>query len=271
MKNLVVVSYAEDRHLIPVLDGDDKVKLFDSINQIEAIFGATEEEMNILGMEIFEIAYLIPKIMPHGSGFDSDFQFNDKFANGKYEFLGGYHCMNEGGFYDGWINIRMIVSPEDGFDFKIHLSGRKKYIPIMRDYIDETIEWAFTENGFRLHETRSYARWVENRNGIIQKIRNETKKENPLPTQFGSEDRIFSVNPVYADLGKGKHLDHYPKPSDDAIALVMTERDDPRVIAWSVYHGKPGAKMWVADLATEEDATAFAMACAEAHSLWLDE
>jgi hypothetical protein len=77
--------------------------------------------------------YLIENCLPSGSGFDSDIEV-EYIGNDKIVFIVPYHPMDENGFYDPWIQAKVIVKPTfDGID--VTARGAKQH----NDYIADTM------------------------------------------------------------------------------------------------------------------------------------
>jgi hypothetical protein len=71
---------------------------------------------------------------PHGSGFDSGVTF--EYAQSKPDrlvFTTAFHHMDENGFYDGWSNHQIIVTPSLAFGFNVRITGRDRNQ--IKDYI----------------------------------------------------------------------------------------------------------------------------------------
>lgn len=70
---------------------------------------------------------------PHGSGFDNGTMLDfDKSGGAKLVFTTAFHHMTEHGYYSGWTEHTVTVTPAfDGFDLKI--SGRDRND--IKDYI----------------------------------------------------------------------------------------------------------------------------------------
>jgi hypothetical protein len=60
-------------------------------------------------------------LLPSGSGVDNGSSINTDNTNmDKIVILSGWHIMNDGGYYDGWIDFRVVVTPSfDNFDLNI--------------------------------------------------------------------------------------------------------------------------------------------------------
>jgi hypothetical protein len=67
------------------------------------------------------------KELPSGSGLDAGVKFN--FEESKPErlvFNFGYHHMNEGGFYDGWTEHQLIITPSLQFGYNMRITGKDR-------------------------------------------------------------------------------------------------------------------------------------------------
>ena len=82
---------------------------------------------------------------PSGSGFDDTAILNSKSTKDKLIINFGYHCMNENGYYDGWLNLAVIITPSLswGYNLKINWHGyRNKYKYLLNEYLWDTIDYA---------------------------------------------------------------------------------------------------------------------------------
>jgi|WetSurMetagenome_2_1015567.scaffolds.fasta_scaffold689295_2 hypothetical protein len=63
--------------------------------------------------------------MPHGSGFDSGVKLDfSKSSPKKLVFLAPFHHMNDGGYYCGWVDYTVIVTPSLSSGFDLRITGR---------------------------------------------------------------------------------------------------------------------------------------------------
>ncbi len=82
---------------------------------------------------------------PHGGGFDSGTRFVD-FDNGKLRFETHFHHMNQYGYYDGWTDHTITVSPDLACGFDLTISGRNKndikgyILDVFSDWLDDTLD-----------------------------------------------------------------------------------------------------------------------------------
>lgn len=129
------------------------------INRIELNQNNTNDALEQL------ISYL-----PSGSGFDGQIFIeypenktpnNGWYFNDKYTLLVPYHCMNDNGYYDGWIEVLYTITPSfDGFNIKENWRGyRGRYKEILKDYMVETISYYLDlemVNTWNMGEKRNY-------------------------------------------------------------------------------------------------------------------
>ena len=71
--------------------------------------------------------------LPHGSGIDADWTA-DK-ARGTIVCHNSYHCMDEMGGYDGWVNFTVTIKPSLQFGHRMTISGRFGKYQDIRDYL----------------------------------------------------------------------------------------------------------------------------------------
>lgn len=73
------------------------------------------------------IEKLVSDKLPSGSGFNNGTSFD--FERSKPErlvFHTSYHHMNENGYYDGWTDHTVIVTPSLAWDFNLRITGRNR-------------------------------------------------------------------------------------------------------------------------------------------------
>ena len=97
-----------------------------------------------------ETDYLAREFMPSGSGFDNGTSIDlDRSHATRLVFVTAYHHMSEHGYYDGWTEHKVIVTPSFlGFD--IHVTGHDRND--IKDYIVECFHAA-------LSESRDHVEW----------------------------------------------------------------------------------------------------------------
>jgi hypothetical protein len=86
---------------------------------------------------------LVEKYLPRGSGFDNGTKFNwDESKDNKLVFDTAFHHMNEGGYYDGWTEHKIIITPDLVNDFNVKITGKN------RNNIKEYIHSCFSDFAF---------------------------------------------------------------------------------------------------------------------------
>lgn len=84
------------------------------------------------GNTFYEVIYedrlnAIIDLLPHGSGIDSGMKFLWDESNGqKLVFSCDFHHMDENGYYDGWSEHKVIITPSFPFGFDIRVTGRDR-------------------------------------------------------------------------------------------------------------------------------------------------
>jgi hypothetical protein len=86
---------------------------------------------------------MVQEFMPSGNGWDcgTKIDLSESHAE-KLVFFGSYHHMNDGGFYDGWTEHTIVVTPSFN-GLNIRVSGRNRND--IKDYLWETFECALTQ------------------------------------------------------------------------------------------------------------------------------
>ena len=90
-----------------------------------------------------EINNLVERFMPHGSGVDCGTKIDlDASHAEKLVFYASFHHMNENGFYDGWTEHTITVTPSfTGINLRI--SGRNRNE--IKEYLYETFDCALSQ------------------------------------------------------------------------------------------------------------------------------
>lgn len=111
------------------------------------------------------IEYLVKRFMPSGSGFDSGTKIDlDRSTKDKLVFTTSYHHMSEHGYYDGWTEHSVIVTPSLAFGFIMRITGRNRND--IKDYMYESFYTALNEDcEFALYQ-RAYSIQVETLNHL---------------------------------------------------------------------------------------------------------
>ena len=79
---------------------------------------------------------LVSGKLPFGQGLDAGVEF-DFFASNsrKIVFVTSFHHMDEHGYYDGWTDYKVVITPTFG-DFRIDIAGKDRNQ--IKDYLHDT-------------------------------------------------------------------------------------------------------------------------------------
>ena len=88
-----------------------------------------KEDLEDLQLTKAQFATCKKVLQTHGSGIDADWHFATPQKNGKLALTNSWHYMNDGGYYDGWIDFTVKVAPSgeiDSITLNTDSSGRYK-------------------------------------------------------------------------------------------------------------------------------------------------
>jgi hypothetical protein len=83
---------------------------------------------------------LLEHFLPHGSGINCDWKYDLEMPH-RIICSNSYHCMNENGYYDGWIDFTVTIKP----DLSILIKGKFGAHQDIADYLHETIDCALSD------------------------------------------------------------------------------------------------------------------------------
>jgi hypothetical protein len=90
------------------------------------------------------IEKLVERYMPSGSGFDNGTKFDFEASDSqRLFFTTAFHHMDEHGYYSGWTDHRVKVSPSLTNDFDLSISGKDRND--IKEYMYETFRQALKE------------------------------------------------------------------------------------------------------------------------------
>lgn len=81
------------------------------------------------------LARLVREYMPSGSGIDCGTKLDKDSRPDRLIFNTEFHHMNDGGFYDGWTQHRVTVTPSFVYGVELKISGRNRND--IKDYLGE--------------------------------------------------------------------------------------------------------------------------------------
>ena len=83
------------------------------------------------------ILKLVAECMPRGSGIDNGTKIDlERSIANKLVFYTSFHHMDENGFYDGWTDHEVIVTPSLTNRIELRITGRNRNE--VKDYLHET-------------------------------------------------------------------------------------------------------------------------------------
>jgi len=87
---------------------------------------------------------LVDEYLPNGSGFDLGTMIDlDRSTGNKLVLLTSFHHMNDAGYYVGWTDHEVIVSPDLAFGFALRVTGSNR--AGVKDYMCELFQAALSE------------------------------------------------------------------------------------------------------------------------------
>ena len=96
------------------------------------------------------IRAIVREFMPRGSGFDAGTRFDAcEHVDSKRErlvFQTAFHHMNDAGYYDGWTQHSVIVTPSfSGFDLRVTGPNRNDIKDYIADCFHDALSRAYVE------------------------------------------------------------------------------------------------------------------------------
>ena len=85
----------------------------------------------------------LAKELPKGSGFDIGTKIDEKSSRNKIILNTAFHFMDENGFYDGWEDYQIIVTPDLLYGFNIKIKGKDRQD--IKDYIAEEFHYVLSK------------------------------------------------------------------------------------------------------------------------------
>lgn len=86
---------------------------------------------------------LVKEHMPSGSGFDNGTELDwDRSTDEKLVFNTSFHHMDEHGYYDGWTEHTVIVTPSLSWGLSLRITGRDRND--IKEMIHEQFSYALT-------------------------------------------------------------------------------------------------------------------------------
>ncbi len=137
------------------------------------------------------IETLVKDHMPSGSGFDAGTKLDlERSHADKLVFTTGFHHMNDGGFYDGWTEHEVHVTPSLASNYHMRITGRDRRD--IKDYIYQSFDHAIqTDVEFDVIEVirervgvKLESRWLDQ-----SRLAFDVSAPNTDTKTFSSEDK----------------------------------------------------------------------------------
>lgn len=78
------------------------------------------------------------ELLPHGSGIDTGIKLNEyETKKDKIYFDLSFHHMDENGYYDGWTDHNLIITPSLSDGYNIRITGRNRNN--IKEYLYDTL------------------------------------------------------------------------------------------------------------------------------------
>jgi hypothetical protein len=85
----------------------------------------------------------IERNLPRGSGIDCGTKISRDSTSRKIVLVADFHHMDDNGYYDGWTNHKIIVTPSfDGIDIRVTGQNRND----IKDYLADVYHYALNES-----------------------------------------------------------------------------------------------------------------------------
>lgn len=120
------------------------VKLYTAIARTIQQIDTCRERNNVewLGKSQDRLQKLIRDHMPSGSGIDSGTTLDESSKRDRLVFNTSFHHMNDGGYYDGWTEHQVIVTPSLSFGIDLRITGRDRNE--IKEYLADVFHTALT-------------------------------------------------------------------------------------------------------------------------------
>lgn len=101
-------------------------KLYSTIANAILVLKSTKGPFgnNALRLQEAVLEDIEENFLPYGSGFDAGCKISlEDSSHNKIVITSSYHKLNEDGYYDGWIDLIVTVTPSLIFDFVLTIDG----------------------------------------------------------------------------------------------------------------------------------------------------
>ena len=108
-----------------------------------------------------KIEYIIKNYLPHGSGLDGKTEIiYEKCNEDGLVFISEYHCMDENGYYDGWVGFLVKVTADLSFWYKLQIVGNFGKYSHVKDYLHDLYYYHLSQ----IFNQEKYNKWYDENN-----------------------------------------------------------------------------------------------------------
>lgn len=113
-----------------------KKNLLHRLDQLDPSCQEADEKWKMIEFHNNQIKNLIDGYLPSGAGLDMGVSLDDSSHEDRLVFQANFHHMDEHGYYDGWSDHKVIITPTFIGDFNIRVTGRN--VNNIKDHIADT-------------------------------------------------------------------------------------------------------------------------------------
>jgi len=131
------------------MEGGHQMKVYQDLSTTAEALNNCRKTNNTEWIEkhIERLNRIVHNHMPHGSGLDSEVTIdNEKSGDRRLVLYGSYHCMDENGCYDNWVDFTITVKPSLGHGFHTKIVGNFGKYGFVKDYLYEVFDNALEED-----------------------------------------------------------------------------------------------------------------------------
>jgi len=94
-----------------------------------------------------KIEYIIKNYLPHGSGIDGKTEIDYKKSNeNKIVINSEYHCMDENGYYAGWVSFVIKITADLSFGYDLLITGNFGKYRHVKEYLYDLYYYHLSQN-----------------------------------------------------------------------------------------------------------------------------
>ena len=92
-----------------------------------------------------KLAYIEKRYLPKGSGIDAGCSIDlEKSSSNKLVINSSYHVMDESGFYDGWVDFTIAITPSLIHEYNLRIKGGRK-LKYRKEYLLDLFNYSLDQ------------------------------------------------------------------------------------------------------------------------------